>query len=213
MVVGIPSFREGLRKLRLVGGAPQDETSAVPESESSDVPPEEAVGTPPEEPAGPTMETAAPEPTQVLGEDSNSRGESPSSADRDMPLPDDEATKTTNPQGFGASRKGAYRNFMADGGSKTEAPSAGGPSPSDSRPVSGPQDIPVENLSMGVFNALSDGIGAVVKTISSADSLVATEARYRVKAIRSESANEFRVLRRFATKLVCGTKDEKNNEV
>jgi hypothetical protein len=102
---------------------------------------------------------------------------------------------------------------MGDGGSKAGAPSASGPSPSDSRPVSGLQEIPVEDLSIGIFNAVSDGIGAVVKTTSSVGSVVATETRLRVKAIGSETATEFGVLRKFVAKLVCGTKDEKSNEV
>ena len=267
MVFGIPSFQEALRKLGLCDGAPKDGTSAVPEGESSDAPPEEAVSTPQEAPAGVTPESAAPERRQVLGEDINPWSESPASADRDMPLPDDEATKTASPEGLEESWGGAYRNSMTDGGSKTGpaapaadkappptdapqpsqpaaaaqpaaapqpapasqperggeekapwaaatgAPSAGGSSPSDSRPVSGAQEIPVEDVSIGIFNALSDGIGSVVKTTSSVGSLVATEARLRVKAIRSESASEFGALRKFVTKLVCGTKDEKSNEV
>ncbi len=213
MVFGIPSFQEALRKLGLGDRAPKDETSAVPEGESSDAPPEEAVSTPQEAPAGVTAESAAPERTQVLGEDINPWSESPASADRDMPIPDDEATKTASPKGLVESWGGAYRKSMTDGGSKTGAPSAGWSSPSDSPPVSGAQEIPVEDLSIGIFNALSDGIGSVVKTTSSVGSLVATEARLRVKAIRSESASEFGALRKFVTKLVCGTKDEKSNEV
>ncbi len=212
MVVGIPSFREALRKLGLGAGAPEDETSAIPEGESSDAPPEEAVSTPEEAPAGVTPESAAPEHTQELGEDIDSWSESPASADTDMPFPDDEATKTASPKGLVESWGGAYRNFMAGGESKTEAPSAGGASPSDSRPESGALEIPVEDLSIGIFNALSDGIGTVVKTTSSGGSLVATEARLRVKAIRSESASEFGALRMFITELVCGTKDERRND-
>lgn len=114
-------------------------------------------------------------------------GVTPASADWDMPFPDDEGTKTASPNSWS--------------------------SPTDSRPLSGAQEIPVEDLSIGIFNALSDGIGSLVKTTSSAGSLAAAEARLRVKAIRSESASEFRALRKFATKLVRGTKDEKSNQV
>ena len=191
MVFGIPSFREALRKLGLGDGAPEDEIGAIAEGEISEAPPEEAVSTPQEAPAGVT----------------------PASADWDMPFPDDEATKTASPNGLEESWGGACRKSMADGGSKTGAPSAGWSSPTDSRPLSGAQEIPVEDLSIGIFNALSDGIGSLVKTTSSAGSLVATEARLRVKAIRSESASEFRALRKFVTKLVRGTKDEKSNQV
>ncbi len=188
MVFRIPSFKEALRKMGLGDRAPK------------------------ETPADVTNESAAPERTRVLGEDINPWTGSPASANGDMPLPDDEATKTVSAKGLKESWGGAYRNSMTDGVSKPGAPSRAESSPSESRPVSGAQDIPVEDLSVGIINALSDGLGSVLKTTSSVGAVVATEAELRVEAIRSESASEFGALRMFITELVCGTKDERRND-
>ena len=213
MVVGIPSFQEALRKLGLGGRAPGDETGAVPEGEIIDVPPEETVGTPRAAPSGVTPEQAALERTRVMGEDTDPLSESPAPADNDLPFPDDEAIKTASPKGLEESWGGAYRNSMTDGVSKTEALTQAKSTPSDSRPESGAREIPVEYLAVGIFNALSDGVGSVVKATSSVGPLIASEAELRVKAIRSETASEFGVLRKFVTRLVCGTNDEKGKAV
>ena len=69
---------------------------------------------------------------------------------------------------------------------------------------SGVDVIPIENLPIGIFNALKVGISSVVTRLVSMRSFVTSEATYRANAIRSESANEFGKLRRFIAKIVCG---------
>ncbi len=226
MVAGISSIREALRKLGRGDDAPRD-AAADPAAESAAADPAEETAA-----ADPAEETAAADPAEESAEESAAadpaaesaeetaaadpaeESAEESAADMDKPLPDDETAKTAGAwaKGFKESWGGAYKASVTAGESKTEAPSAGGVSAPDSGPVSGPNEIPVEDLSIGIFNALSDGVGLVVKTVSTAGTLAATEARLRVKAIRSETASEYWVLREFITKLVCGAKNDRPKE-
>lgn len=68
----------------------------------------------------------------------------------------------------------------------------------------GYDEIPVEGLIAGIVRLMSDGLGAVVKTGETASSFVAAEVRTELKGIAAETAAEFKMLRRYIGRLVCG---------
>ncbi len=241
MAFGIPSFQGALRKLGIAGGAPEESEAAGAPKDSAEPGPtqvsEEDLNpwdkSPASEDSGmplPDDETAKTASAGAKGfkeswggayknfmAGGGSKTEEPSQgaatpSGSPPPFEAGGGSKTEEPSQDAATPSGSPPPFEAGGGSKTEAPSRSKASPS-APPSSGEaQEIPVEDLSIGVFNALSDGFDAVIKMAFSTGSFVTTETRNRIQEIRSETASEFRVLRKYVAQLICGTGDEKSKE-
>lgn len=80
----------------------------------------------------------------------------------------------------------------------------GKPDVAGGRAELGYDEIPVEGLMDGIVRLARDGLGAAVKTGATAGSFVASGLESELKGFAAETAAEFKVLRRYIGRLVCG---------
>lgn len=80
----------------------------------------------------------------------------------------------------------------------------GKPDGAGGRAEVGYDEIPVEGLMDGIVRLARDGLGAAVKTGATAGSFVTSGMESELKGFAAETAAEFKVLRRYIGRLVCG---------
>lgn len=80
----------------------------------------------------------------------------------------------------------------------------GKPDVAGGRAEAGYDEIPVEGLMDGIVRLARDGLGAAVKTGATAGSFVTSGVGTELKGFAAEAAAEFKVLRRYIGRLVCG---------